>query len=77
MVLHTYAITLTKLFYFYAMAKTTKSMKSKQGASFKIDPDLFDLAKKKCFDESKATGHLVTFSSKMEELVRNWVTKKS
>jgi hypothetical protein len=58
------------------MAKAGKPAKKKIPASIKIDPDLYERAVEKCLRESLSTKTRVTFSSKVEDLVRDWVSKK-
>ncbi len=62
------------------MAKAAKSIKSKVTRSYKIDPDLYEEAVRKCMKESLALskGKLksIKLSSKVEELIRDWVNGK-
>jgi hypothetical protein len=57
------------------MSKQAKSTKSKIPAFIKIDPDLYKKACKICHKESIRLESRVTFSSKAEDLIREWVEK--
>ncbi len=73
-----YRIAYIRLRYFYGMAKPGKSIKSKETKSYRIDPDLYMKAKKKCLELSIASDNAktITVSSIIEELLREWVNKK-
>jgi hypothetical protein len=58
------------------MAKAAKTVKKKYSASYRIDYDLYDKCIEKCHKESIATKKRVTLSSVVEQLLREWVSKK-
>jgi hypothetical protein len=58
------------------MAKADKPVNKKIPASLKIDPDIYQKAVERCLRESLSTKSRVTFSSKVEELIKKWLDKK-
>jgi hypothetical protein len=55
------------------MAKDTKSHKTKVTTSFRIDPDLLATAHKICRKLNAQNDEDVSFSSRLEELVKGWI----
>lgn len=58
------------------MAKAAKSDKSKITVSFRVDPDLHARAEKRLIEEMAKAGKIISFSAKMEDLIRAWVESK-
>jgi hypothetical protein len=58
------------------MPKRAKSLKSKVSASFKIDPDLLEKARARCHQLSIELKRDISFSSKVEDLIRGWLEGK-
>lgn len=59
------------------MENRKKPSRVRVNTSFAIMPDLLEEAKQLCREESAAKGENISFSSKMEELVREWVEKET
>ena len=56
--------------------KKPSAKRIRENASFAIMPDLLEDAKQRCREESVQKGENISFSSKMEDLVREWLAKK-
>jgi hypothetical protein len=58
------------------MAKQKKSLKKKQTKTYKIDPDLYNLAMKKCMKETGQAEEKITLSGKINQWIYEWVHGK-
>lgn len=58
------------------MSKAEKSIKKKYSASYRIDFDLYEKCQEKCHRESIAKKERITLSSVVEDLLREWASRK-
>jgi hypothetical protein len=58
------------------MSKSAKSEKTKITVSFRIDPDIQEQATQKLLRESVLRKERITFSAKVEELIKEWLKRK-